>query len=150
MSSSYVRTQVKTFVETAIAPTKLLDLSGEFREYKAMLADNGLNTLSDWVGVEFVPGDEIPITVGATNTSGKYREIGAIYFHIVGVARLGGSGSILTRAEALRTALRGKRIGNVLIESVTPANFSDGATLQFEGGQTGASILASYECDFDF
>ena len=149
MSSSYVRTQVLDFVSSFIDPEKLLDLSGEFREIKELLSDEGISTLDPWTGIEFIPGDEIPITVGADNTSGKYRETGAVYFHIVGVAKLGGSGSILTRAETLRNALRGKRLGNVIIESVSPPSFSDGATLQFEGGFTAASFLASYECDFD-
>jgi hypothetical protein len=92
---------------------------------------------------------ELPISLSATNNSGKYREIGAIYIHVVGVAAINAASGIRARADALRAGIRGQNIDGIRIESITPANFNAGATLQFEGGWTGASVIASYETDID-
>lgn len=149
MSSSYVRTHIKNFL-SANAPTeKFVDLSALYAELPDALNEMGVTPDDPWVGLEFIGDDEVPITVGSNNTHGKYRETGAIYIHVVDVAKLGVSGSILTRAETLRTLLRGQRIGSMIIESVTPVSFEGGATLQFEGGYMSGSFILSYQSDTD-
>lgn len=114
-----------------------------------MIADNGVSPDSPWLGIQFIGDDEVPIGLAAGNDVGKYRESGAIYFHVVDIARLGNGDRLLTRGEALRNLLRGQRIGSILIESVTPMNFDSGATLQFEGGYMSGSFLVSYINDID-
>ena len=150
MSSIFVRNSVKNFLTTNAPTENQIDLFGTFQTMPELLADNGLVHDDPWLGLEFIANDEIPITVGSNNTQGKYREDGAIYFHVVAVASLGSSGTILSRGEALRDLLRGRRIADdIIVESVSPLNFNSGATLQFEGGYVSASFLLSYQYDRD-
>lgn len=144
MSSAYVRTTIKDFVETNVPSENLVDLSSQFGEMKEFLADFGVPVDGPWLGIQFIGDDEIPIGLAATNDQGLYRESGAIYFHICDVARLGNGDSLLTRGETLRNLLRGRHIGDIIIEGVTPMNFDQGATLQFEGGYMSGSFYVSY------
>lgn len=149
MSSQYVRDQITDFIE-ANAPTEnLIDLTAQYQELPDLISDEGLTASDPWLGLEFIADDEIPITVPATNTQGKYRETGAVYLHVVGIAKLGVASSILARGETLRNLFRGRRIGNVIIDSVTPLSFGAGTTLNFEGGYTSGSFIASYQNDLD-
>lgn len=148
MSSSYVRTNFSAFL-TANSSEDFLDLTGQFAELRYFLEDEGLTVRDDWVGLQYIGNEEIPINVGSGNTTGKYRELGAIFLHVVDIAKLGVDATILTRAEALRDLLRGRRIGDIVIESVSPPSFEQGATLQFEGGYISASIIVGYYRDLD-
>lgn len=149
MSSTVVRTEIMNFL-VANAPTETaIDLSGQYATIEELVTDAGLTVNDPWLGVEFIGSEEIPVGLAATNTEGHYRESGAIYFHVVDIAKLGGSASILARAEALRNLLRGKRFGSMYIESVTPPNFGNGATLNFEGGYMSASFYIGYEIDIN-
>ncbi len=150
MSAAFVRTEFKTFVGANIGAEKLIDFTGEYRELNELLKAYAVPSLSPWTGIEFIGNDEEPITIGSSNTSGKYRETGVVSIHTVGIAKLGGSATILSRAESLRSKLRGIRLGPIHVTSVTPPNFQDGATLQFEGGWMSATFLVAYEYDYDF
>jgi hypothetical protein len=151
MSSSYVRTEFKNYISANIGSETLIDLSGEYREIKELLADESIASGEVWTGIEFIAGDEIPITIGSDNTKGKYRETGAVYLHIVGLARLGTSGNAATlaRAEALRDKLRGKRLGSIFVESITPPQNNDGGTFNFGQGYSSISFLVEYMNDKD-
>lgn len=149
MSSVYVRTEIKNFIATEFPLEKVIDLSGQYETMDQIIDNEGLAPDDPWLGIEFIANDEVPITVPATNSQGRYREDGAVYFHIVEVASLGNSGTILSRGESLRNKLRGQRIGQIIVESITPLNFGSGATLQFEGGYTSASFVLSYQRDLE-
>ena len=148
MSSSSVRTKIKDFL-SANSTEKVMDLSGQFDNLQDMLADAGIGTEDPWVGVQFIGSDEVPITIGSSNTSGKYRETGAVYIHVVDIAKMGVSDTILSRAEILRNLFRGQEIGSLLIDSVAPINFENGAALHFEDGWISGSFVISYTCDLD-
>jgi hypothetical protein len=149
MSSSYVRTQLKTFITANSPAENQADMSGGYEDIQVFLGDKGIAMTDPWLGLQFIPNDEVPITLPATNTSGKYRETGAVYIHIVDVAKPNVSDSILTRGETLRDLLRGRRLGEVKVESITPLNFELGATLNFDGGFVAASFILSYQYDRD-
>lgn len=149
MSSLAVRTDIKDFLSTNIPSEKFFDMSGRYEFFTDALQEFGITKDDDWVGLDFIGNEEVPITVPATNVQGKYRELGTISIHIVSVARPSSRDSILTRAEVFRNLLRGRRIGTTIIESVTPANFGFGATLSFEAGYISATLLVSYERDLD-
>lgn len=149
MSSLYVRDKIKEFITTNLPDESVVDLTGEIYSLENLLAQSGIVGRVPWLGLQFVGSEEIPIALTASNNTGKYREIGAIYIHIVEVSRLNVYVPILQRAELVRDAFRGQRIEDILIESVTPANFSTGATLNFEGGYTSASVILSYERDLN-
>jgi len=149
MSSKYVRDQVKAKMAGLTEP--VLDLSGQFDKLKDFLADNGVNPGRDpWYGLQFVPSEDVPITVGSDNTQGKYREIGIVFIHVVEMAANVSSDNIVDRGETIRDLFRGERLGTMIIEGVTPINFESAATLQFEGGYTSGSIVLNYYRDFDF
>ena len=84
----------------------------------------------------------------STNTQGYYREVGVVFLHIVSLASLGVADSIIDRAETIRSAFRGKRLGEIVILSVGVPNFQDGSTLQFDGGYSSATIDIDYRRDF--
>jgi hypothetical protein len=149
LSSLYVRSQIKAFLATNAPTEKVVDLTGEFEELEDILAEAGIGMMDDWVGVQFVGSDEVPISVGSTNTKGKYRETGAVHIHVVSIAKLGVSDTILARAETLRDLFRGQRIGTMFIESVTPSNFEAGAALRFEDGFMSGAFLIGYQNDKD-
>jgi len=149
VSSTTVRTQIKSFLTTNAAGETQVDLTSDFQDFKELLTDSGVAQDAPFLGLQFIGDDEIPVGLAATNDQGKYRETGAIFFHLATVAKIGNGDSLLTRGEALRNLMRGRRIGSIIIESVTPMNFDSGATLQFEGGYMSGSFLASYQMDLD-
>lgn len=149
MSSVYVRTETKTFLAANSAET-VIDLTGMYDNIQDMVAAAGLTSKDPWVGLQFIGADEFPVTVGSTNVQGKYRETGAIYIHVVAMAKLSASDGILSRGEVLRDLLRGERLGDrIVIKSVTPINFGEGATLSFEGGYISGSFIMEYEYEKD-
>jgi len=150
MSSKFVRDEIVNFLTLECPTESVIDLTAEFSEVEDMLNEHSLDHGDPWLGVQFLGSEEIPVDIGATNTRGKYREIGAIYLHIVAVAKLGVHNDILTRAEVIRSKFRGRRIGQtILIEGVAPANFGEGITLSFSGGYTAAVIQLDYQRDLD-
>lgn len=149
MSSLSVRTAIKSFLSSNASGESVVDLSGDFQDFKQLLTEAGVQPDAPWLGLEFIGDDEIPIALAATNVQGKYREFGSIHLHICDVAKIGCGDAILTRGETLRDLFRGSRIGSILIESVTPLNFGRGATLDFDGGFMSASFLVAYQKDID-
>lgn len=146
MSSKYVRDQVKDFIGDNSAES-LVDLTGLYQEIKELLSEEGVQPDAPWVGIDFIGDDELPISLAATNDQGLYRETGAIYIHIVSVAKIGVGDTMLTRGETLQNLFRGRRIGDIVVNSVSPMNFGPGATLAFEGGWMSGSFLIHYHRD---
>lgn len=144
MSSVYVRTQILNFLTTELPTENVVDMTADFQTLQDFLSYNSIGENDNWLGVQFLGFEEVPIDVLSTNTVGKYREIGSITLHVVSVASLGIHNAILTRAEQVRDKMRGQRIGPILIESVSPANFGAGITLSFEGGYVSAAITIEY------
>lgn len=149
MSASYVRTQIKNLLAAEAPSESLIDLTANFQEIQELIADNDIQPDSPWLGIQFQGDDELPVALTASNDQGKYRETGAIILHVVDVSRLGVGDRMLVRGENLRNLLRGRRIGNILIDSVTPMNFDEGATLSFEGGYMSGSFICGYTYDHD-
>lgn len=147
MSSSYVRTQIKNFIGVEAPTENLIDLSSKYNSIHDLIKRAGYTPSDPWLGVSFIGAEELPVSTPANNTTGLYREFGTILLHVVSPIRYDAGDLILARAEALRDSFRGSRIGDVLIESVGPPNTEDGATLQFEGGYTSASVVINYYRD---
>lgn len=147
MSSESVRTLIKNFLAAEIPAETVIDLSTEFAELKDVISAAGLNADDPWLGLTFIGDDELPISLAATNDMGLYREVGSILLHVCAEAKIGVGNSMLTRGEVLRNLFRGRRIGSIVIEGVTPINFGPGATLEFEGGYVSGTIVISYHFD---
>lgn len=148
MSSTYVREQVVNFIQTEVPTETLIDLTAEFEEISDLLEFHEVDDGENWIGIQFIGSEEIPVDIRATNGKGTYKEIGVFYIHVVAVAKLGGASAILSRGEAIRNKFRGQRIGPILIESVSPCNFGDGISLNFEGGYTSGTFTVAYEYQF--
>lgn len=147
MSSVYVRDQIEQFINDNLGSENLVDVTAEFDDLQELLGDYGLDYQSKWLGIQYIGSDELPISLVANNSSGKYRETGAIFLHIVEPARNAAKDDILTRSEVIRNTFRGQRINDIVVEGVTPINFESAATLQFEDGFTSASVVVNYYYD---
>ncbi len=148
MSGKQVRTTIKTFLEAEFPDEKFVDLTGQFSTIDDMLEEFQLTRNDSWIGVEFVGDDEFVVSLSADTNSGCYREVGSIILHIVEVATLGVGQKVVDKAESIRNKLRGRRISNILLDSVSPPNFDASRTLQFEGGFIAAAISTNYRYDF--
>lgn len=148
MSSSIVRTAVKDFLTAQISSETVIDLSTQYEELRDVIAAAGLNPDDPWLGLSFVGDDEIPVSLSATNDLGLYREVGSILLHVCAEAKIGVQDSMLARGEVLRNLFRGRRIGSIVVEGVSPINFGAGATLEFEGGYVSGTIVISYHADY--
>lgn len=148
MSSSYIRSEIKSFL-SANSTEKFVDLTAEIDEMQELLDRYSIKASDSWVGIQYIGSEELPITIQSNGTVGRYRETGSIYIHVVAPSKFGVANVILPRVEVLRNLLRGKRIGDIIIESVTPPNFEFGAALQFEGGYTSGSFICNYERDYN-
>ncbi len=149
MSSLYVRNEFFNFVDTALPTENVIDISGEFDNINDFTDANGLNPDDPWLGIQYIGAFEEPVDIVGNNLKGTYREAGSIYIHVVGVAGIGQTNAILTRAEAIRDAIRGQRINDMVIETVAPPTVGGGATLSFTGGLMSATILIEYHRDLN-
>ncbi len=142
MSSSYVRAEIKNYL-AANSSEQIIDISGEFREMRDLMDDYGLNADSLWVGLQFVGSTEEPISVPAR----CFREFGSVFLHVVAPIQLGAIDGIITRCETIRSLFRGRRINDIIIESVSPPNTESGTTIEFDNNFTSASIFLDYYRD---
>ena len=142
MSSVVTRTEIKDYF-AANSAEKLIDISGEFRDLVNLLADESVTDSDNWVAVQFVGNSEEMISVPV----GCYREFGTISFHVVAPLSIGAIDGILTRCETIRSLYRGKRINDIIIESVGPPNTEIGTTIDFENNFTSASFFIDYYRD---
>jgi len=147
MSSSYVRSQIKTYLGTNFPTENVVDLTAQYRSIGDILSDEGITHNDNWLGIQFSSSEERVISIPADNSQGLYREVGIIFLHIVEPVRKDVVDLLLARSEDLRDSFRGKRIGDVVVEEVSPPSFENGTTIQFEGGYTSASVIVSYYRD---
>lgn len=148
MSSALTRSQVLAFL-TANSAEIILDFSDIYGDLNQVLqAQNPeIQPGSPWVGIEFVAHSDDPVALAADNTQGLYREMGSVILHIAEEAKIGVGNVLLARAEVLRKLFRGRRIGNIVVEGVTPPNFGRGATLEFDGGYMACTVTIAYHAD---
>lgn len=147
MSSSTVRTAFKGALTTNFSSQPLVDLTDQHSYLSDILDAASVTSSTPWLGINFQAGGEEPITVNATNDHGKYRETGLAHIHVVDIAKLGASDTILSRAEAIRNYFRGRNMSGVIVLSVTPPSFDSGTTLDFEDGWVSASFMCEYQMD---
>jgi len=150
MSSSYVRSNFNTFLTAKCTGVEtVIDITADFEEINDFLESYGLNYSSNWVGLYFLGHSELPVSIQSTNTSGKFREDGSIYIHIIAPTAIGCDAGIISRAEVIRDYIRGQRIGDIVIDAVSPISFNNGFTIDFEAGFTSGVIIVDYTRDLD-
>lgn len=143
MSSKETRVQIIDYFKANSAET-LVDISGEFRDLIDVATYNNITFEDDWVALQFIGADEEPISID-TNC---YREFGVVFFHVIAPIQINVvNDNILDRTEALRSMFRGKRINDIVIESVTPLSTEAGTTLEFDNGFTSGTFYINYYRD---
>jgi len=148
MSSKYVRDQFNNFIDTN-SSENIIDLTGQFLTLNEVVSNAGLGRNDDWVGIQFIGASEEIHSITATNSQGRYREIGSVYLHIVARVSDSTTDDIINRSETLRNLLRGRRIEDMIIEGVAPENFEAGTTLELDAGYQSASIILNYYRDLN-
>lgn len=126
----------------------VIDLTGHYEDLRQMVTDAGVQPDAPWLGLEFIGDTEEPVSLAADNSKGLYREYGVLQLHVVAVAKIGVGAGLESRAEALRNLFRGRRIGGIIVESVSPVNTGPGATLEFEGGYVSGTVSVIFHYDF--
>lgn len=147
MSSKYVRDQVKSFITSKFPTEKILDLSAEYLEFSDLMVQEGVGPDDTFIAIQFIGDRNTPMSIASTNTSGVFREVGAIFIHIVEPVQKGVIDNIVSRGDAYIEAFTSQRIGQVVMTDVNPLNTAQGSTLEFQGGYTSGSIYMSYYRD---
>lgn len=147
MSSVVVREKIMNFLTTNFPSEKFVDMSVDYRELSEILEEYNIARRDSWVGVQFVGSDEQHMVLGSKE-KGTYRELGAVYLHIVAPAQLGVANILLPRIESYRNAFRGQRIDSLVVEKTTPPDFGSG-TLQFEDGFLSGTTAIHYYNDLN-
>jgi hypothetical protein len=148
MSSQAVRDIIVDFIQTSFPAEKLVDLTAEYQDINDLIKAYNIGPKDPWLAVQFVGSEENPIDIAANNVQGKYRESGIINLHVVEIVKLGMKSTLIPRADAVRKALRGKRLGELVVKRVGPPITGVGATLSFSGGYTAALVEINYDYDF--
>lgn len=146
MSSLSVRTQIRSFLSSNSSES-VIDLTAQYEDLRSILAESGIQPDAPWLGLEFVGDSEDPVSLSADSTKGLYREYGQIQLHICAVAKIGVGAILENRGEVLRDLFRGTRIGNIVVESVSPINTGPGTTLEFDAGYVSGTVSIGYHYD---
>jgi hypothetical protein len=143
MSSKELRTQIKDYLALNSGET-VVDISGEFRELIDVATYNSITPDDNWAAIQFIGSDEEPISVEAK----CYREFGSIFIHVIAPIQIDVvNANILDRAETMRSLFRGKRINDIVIESVSPLSTESGTTLEFDNSFTSGTFFINYYRD---
>jgi hypothetical protein len=135
MTTPAIRTALLAEIAAQVSPLEVFNLS----DYVSV-NDLPVSTTERCLLVDFVASSDNMITIGGRGNQG-WQEIGTVAIHWL-VPMGFDSAPDLANAEVLRLALRGRRLGDVLIESVEP--FADSGTPVLDSGWMGFSSLLSY------
>lgn len=137
MSTPSVRQDIKTEVETKLAPLKVFNLS----DYLS-ISDLPLNTTDQCVLLDFIAANDMMTTIGGEGNQG-WRESGTVGVHWLVPAGFDYA-PVLAAAENFRLGLRGTRLGKIVIETVEP--FMDsGSPIDINGPWQAFSAILYYE-----
>lgn len=151
MSSKYVRAQIKNHIQTNISTETIVDFSAMYLNVSEIRDTHGLGFKDPFLGIQYLPSDESPVSVISNNATGCYREFGAILLHIVESVNPTMVENILDRGEALLESFRGATInGDIYIESVSYPNFDSSVTANFENGYESATIVVNFYRNYNF
>lgn len=142
MSSLDVREDLKTYFDASTSEV-IIDISGETRDLLTVMQANSIGVNDECLFIQFIGSNEEPISVQA----GCYRETGTMYIHVIAPVAIGAIDGILTRCKTIRSIFRGKRVDNIVIESVSPPNTETGTTVEINNNYTSASFFIDYYAD---
>ena len=134
MSSGYVRLQINSFLEANWTTTDIF-----YVDDYASIDSIPANNTDAWVGVEY------PSSVEQVNSipANFWREDGDVLIHIV-TPNGWESATPVSYGDQLQQLLRGQRLGDVVIESVSPVTDASPPALELSSSWHGWAILVSY------
>lgn len=135
MSSPAIRTALVDEITALVAPLDVFNLSDW-----TSINDLPVNTTERCLLIDFVSSSDDMTSIGSYGNQG-WEEIGTVAIHWLVPMGVDNSAD-LNNAETMRLALRGRRVGEALIESVNP--FADSGTPVIDSGWLGFSTLLSY------
>ena len=149
MSSASVRLSVKNVFASEIPGEKLVDMSAQYETISDLLQRLSIDLDEEWVGLLFIGDREETVSLAADNTRGCYREYGMVQVNVIAPAAIGVADDMVARADAIRNVFRGRRLGNMIVEEVTPPNTERGAILEMEANFMSASFEIMYYLDIN-
>lgn len=128
MSSPGVRTALQAAIEAAAGTLPVFDLS----DYVS--ADEVLTGISaEALLIQYVTADEEQVTIGGEGNQG-WREVGTVVLHLV-VPTGFDSAPAIAKGDAIRLALRGKRVdASLVVEACEPFRDFGSDAIGNEGG----------------
>jgi hypothetical protein len=136
MTTPAIRTALIAQITPLVAPMQVFDLT----EYTS-IDDIPLNSTTECLLVDFISASERVTTIGGSGNQG-WEEDGTLALHWLLPTGFP-TAPVLAKCETLRLALRGQRIGRVILESVEPF-MQTGSPIGIDGGWTGLSSLMYY------
>jgi hypothetical protein len=113
MSTPSVMAALLAQIEALAAPVKVYDL-GNYVDISSL----PLNDDAECVLVDFATSSERIASIGAPSSLG-FEETGTVAIHWLRPTGFSGS-AVLAKAETMRLQLRGKRFGDIIVESSEP------------------------------
>jgi hypothetical protein len=122
MSSEAVRTAINAAVAAAAAPWPTFDLS-DYNTFAEVLPE--IDTQA--VLIQYIIAEDTQMNIASYGNQG-WEETGSVSLHMVTPTGFA-SAPLIDKGDELRLALRGVRLGQVVIESVAPfVDFGAGST----------------------
>ena len=137
MTSPAIRQAVKDALAASWSLCPVYDLSDYIT-----LDDMPIGTTDKLLLLSFGFSSETMATIAIENFHG-WQEIGVFYFHLLFPAG-DDAAEALAWSEQLRALFRGRRFGDVIIDSGPPFTDQDGAAIRLDGRWHGWSAPASF------
>ena len=87
MSSEYVRNTIKTFLDTEFPGVVTVDMTAASDNLDDFLEDISISPEDQWIGLQFLPADERPVSLSANNSTSFFGKINLMLFGIVKESR---------------------------------------------------------------
>jgi len=128
MSSGGVRAAIKAAFAAQFPTLKAYDLS----DYVSL--SDLPNTVDNehYVVLQFIGGSDDVVSIGGEGNQG-WLESGVVAIHLMGQTGFD-SAPVIALGDQIRLAMRGRRLGDVLVESVTTFEDQTGNSVNLDGG----------------
>jgi len=137
-----------------------VDLDGNFKQLNVTIAQASTVFRNNLTRAISETSKEMGISSGLSNAilllGENLQYLGVVIVPIVTAAvfslvtaAIGVADDMVARADAIRNVFRGRRLGNMIVEEVTPPNTERGAILEMEANFMSASFEIMYYLDIN-
>lgn len=135
MSSKYVRNHLEGFLADNWTDTKVYVVDDH-----EQISDIPANNTEAWVGVEYVASVESVNCLPAN----MWNEVGTVFFHVV-IPNGWKSSHAIEYGDKLQHLLRGQRLENLVIESVSPILSQSPPSIERTSDWNGFCLIMNYQ-----